>query len=651
MATASMEKPSKVTLRLEQSTKKRIQELAAERKKAENDSERTLRKQQLSETLGKWTMPIEDTLEATLLSNKKKISKTGQKRKIVKRTPSGGAIIRTGGDDNNRQLGKMLDEMNRKKPAKKDKARTVVSDGPHPTVRDDDNDRSAVTEIRKRPASKNPRSVPTRSMSTPASALEEGDYAAMTEGRKRPERKNSGSAPRRTVSAPTATRSSSKGRDRSQSPHALQKRTQSPQSLKNRRPSRRKEDDSDQHLSRSEDSEQISSSHRRQRSSSQGPLDTRSRRSRRKAQDIDVSLILDGPKTDAPPRVKSVEDAGPLEVDKDGVENDGVGDRQKLETETKSKKAEKSARKKKKKKAEKAKDKIKKADDIDKTASTHQRDSSSGDEDKQREGSKRRDRKSMMESFKDAMVESSRRSRSADPKSTIRKSREERVAEREKKKEKGNEKESTKSSFREGIMESFRRSRSADPKNTNRKSREERVAEREKEKEKNQSIMLHRDVQRRLGKSKSLMNLQHYSEEEIHSTSYFASIHVLVNRERMKRGIRPLTRNVAMDELARQNAQRMAESVGVSHLETTYIGNVLRGESIRAVHRATMQNKDGRERENLLNPYFQEFGVGTAKGDDEMLYICQLFSERLELVCTNTEFQTDAESSSRRHES
>jgi uncharacterized protein YkwD len=148
------------------------------------------------------------------------------------------------------------------------------------------------------------------------------------------------------------------------------------------------------------------------------------------------------------------------------------------------------------------------------------------------------------------------------------------------------------------------------------------------------SMMLNRDTTRR-GKSESLSNLVQYSQEEIHSTSYFASNHVLVNRERMKRGLRPLTRNIAMDTLARDNAQAMADSAGCSPLKTTYVGNVLRGESIRAVHRATMLNREGRERANLLNPYFQDFGVGTAKGEDGMLYVCQLFSERLELSCTN----------------
>lgn len=152
--------------------------------------------------------------------------------------------------------------------------------------------------------------------------------------------------------------------------------------------------------------------------------------------------------------------------------------------------------------------------------------------------------------------------------------------------------------------------------------------------------MLNRDMTRR-SKSNSLADLVQYAESEIHSTSYFASNHVLVNRERMKRGVRPLTRNIAMDKLARESAEAMAQSAGCSQLRTTYVGNILRGESIRAVHRATMMAKDGRERANLLNPYFQDFGVGTAKGDDGMLYVCQLFSERLELNCTDVANDSD----------
>lgn len=150
-----------------------------------------------------------------------------------------------------------------------------------------------------------------------------------------------------------------------------------------------------------------------------------------------------------------------------------------------------------------------------------------------------------------------------------------------------------------------------------------------------ESMMLNREMGRR-SKSNSLSNLIQYKEEEIHSTSYFASNHVLINRERMKRGLRPLTRNVAMDELARKSAEAMSSTCGLSALPTTYVGNVLRGETIRSIHRSTMLQKNGRERQNLLNPYFQDFGVGTNKGDDGMLYMCQLFSERLELALTDT---------------
>mmetsp|Transcript_5162 Transcript_5162/g.15029 ORF Transcript_5162/g.15029 Transcript_5162/m.15029 type:complete len:684 (-) Transcript_5162:386-2437(-) len=149
------------------------------------------------------------------------------------------------------------------------------------------------------------------------------------------------------------------------------------------------------------------------------------------------------------------------------------------------------------------------------------------------------------------------------------------------------------------------------------------------------SMLLTREMGRR-GKQNSFVELVQYKEEEIHSTSYFASNHVLINRERMKRGLRPLTRNIAMDELARKTAEEMAKSNGLNSLQTTYVGNVLRGESIRSIHRSVMLEKQGRERANVLNPYFQDFGVGTCKGEDGQLYMCQLFSERLELALTDT---------------
>jgi len=150
-----------------------------------------------------------------------------------------------------------------------------------------------------------------------------------------------------------------------------------------------------------------------------------------------------------------------------------------------------------------------------------------------------------------------------------------------------------------------------------------------------ESMMLSREMGRR-GKANSLLDLVQYNEEEIHSTSYFASNHVLINRERMKRGLRPLTRNVPMDELARNCAEKMAVCTGLQGLPTTYVGNVLRGDTIRSIHRSTMLQKQGRERANILNPYFQDFGVGTCKGKDGMLYMCQLFSERIELALTDT---------------
>jgi len=155
------------------------------------------------------------------------------------------------------------------------------------------------------------------------------------------------------------------------------------------------------------------------------------------------------------------------------------------------------------------------------------------------------------------------------------------------------------------------------------------------------SMMLSREKGRR-GKSNSLADLVQYKEEEIHSTSYFASNHVLINRERMKRGLRPLTRNIAMDDLARKSAEAMAASGGLNVLPTTYVGNVLKGETIRTIHRSTMLQKQGRERANILNPYFQDFGVGTCKGTDGQLYMCQLFSERLELALTDTTKLDDA---------
>ena len=124
------------------------------------------------------------------------------------------------------------------------------------------------------------------------------------------------------------------------------------------------------------------------------------------------------------------------------------------------------------------------------------------------------------------------------------------------------------------------------------------------------------------------------------SPGYFSSNHVLVNRERVLAGLPPLQRCVRLDALARQHAAHMARqltvlsSVGTvtalqDKLRATRVGeNVLRGDSIRAVHKEMMHHNNNNTpcRHNLLATAFTQFGMGTAMGTDGKLYLVQLFA-------------------------
>lgn len=119
----------------------------------------------------------------------------------------------------------------------------------------------------------------------------------------------------------------------------------------------------------------------------------------------------------------------------------------------------------------------------------------------------------------------------------------------------------------------------------------------------------------------------------------YSSNHVLVNRERIFWGLKPLVRSVNLDEMARRHAIAMAESQTVrssvstvlelqNKLKARRVGeNTLRGDSIRSIHKEVMTDPTKPHcRSNVLADGFSEFGVGTAIGEDGYLYLVQLFS-------------------------
>ena len=142
----------------------------------------------------------------------------------------------------------------------------------------------------------------------------------------------------------------------------------------------------------------------------------------------------------------------------------------------------------------------------------------------------------------------------------------------------------------------------------------------------------------------------------------YASAHVLINSERQRRTVQPLRRCPAMDEIARRQAKVMAEQGKLEHTKDSVelhdeivdilhkienkiddndkvdgnspvsdqrqqrrIGeNVWRGNTIKDIHRIMMRNVS--QRNNIIHRRFVYMGVGTAKSEDGLLYLCQIFS-------------------------
>jgi len=126
---------------------------------------------------------------------------------------------------------------------------------------------------------------------------------------------------------------------------------------------------------------------------------------------------------------------------------------------------------------------------------------------------------------------------------------------------------------------------------------------------------------------------QQQQPQKRHQTWYYSSNHVLVNRERLTQGLPPMMRSIALDEKARQVAEWAATGKDLKDMlqdedaRQFVSGNVLVGGSIREIHGQTLVRETcKRERNNLLNPEYREFGMGTYKDPKSgLLYMCQLF--------------------------
>jgi uncharacterized protein YkwD len=135
------------------------------------------------------------------------------------------------------------------------------------------------------------------------------------------------------------------------------------------------------------------------------------------------------------------------------------------------------------------------------------------------------------------------------------------------------------------------------------------------------------------------------------SAGNFASLHVLINNERIKHQIAPLQRSVTLDEAARQHAKRMADRQSLHHPNLdgkeddtdNEFFNVLKQDNVERVgsnvcyctdgdlvhmHQCIMnKNTDNTaDRNNILDRRYTEMGIGTYKSlQDGKLYVCELF--------------------------
>jgi uncharacterized protein YkwD len=110
--------------------------------------------------------------------------------------------------------------------------------------------------------------------------------------------------------------------------------------------------------------------------------------------------------------------------------------------------------------------------------------------------------------------------------------------------------------------------------------------------------------------------------------------HLLVNKERISRHIPALHRRLELDQLANERADIMAKtgkvhrgdrSLMLSRLMPCYsfAENVGTGVSIHDIH-LRMLSIDS-DVKNMINTGFSEFGIGTAKGRNGKIYLCQVF--------------------------
>lgn len=123
--------------------------------------------------------------------------------------------------------------------------------------------------------------------------------------------------------------------------------------------------------------------------------------------------------------------------------------------------------------------------------------------------------------------------------------------------------------------------------------------------------------------------------KKLPGTWYFSSNHIMINTERTKNNIHPLIRKSELDAAARWHAEAMALVDRVHHSDPQEMKNVIRkpcrrlgeniarGENIRAIHSRMMETPN--DKANMLDARYIQFGMGTARGPNGDLFLCQLY--------------------------
>jgi hypothetical protein len=119
---------------------------------------------------------------------------------------------------------------------------------------------------------------------------------------------------------------------------------------------------------------------------------------------------------------------------------------------------------------------------------------------------------------------------------------------------------------------------------------------------------------------------------------YFSNNIILVNKARCLRNTPALSRDMELDGIARAHAEIMAMTGIAAHSDPSTLRsklsgpcrrigeNVAKGNSIKDIHTEIMESpKREADRNNLLDRRYTCMGIGTSKGHDGTLYMCQLF--------------------------